>query len=170
MMMRLRFLAPVVTLVATAAFAQFSAPHPDLTAITQYLDLTPAQVQSLETIRQQERTALQPLIQQLRTAEQALRQLMRNDGDPNDIAAAIANIQNIRQQIQQTRATYVTQAQAVLTEHQIRKLQALQAALNLVPTAREAVMLNLLTPPQGLGTARAGHGLRHGPGDDSEGR
>lgn len=169
--MRLRFLAPVVvTLAATAAFAQFLRPQPDLTAIAQYLDLTPAQVQSLETIRQQERTALQPFIQQLRTAEQALRQLVRNNGDPNAIAAAIANVQNIRKQIQQTRATFVTQAQAVLTQHQINKLEALRDALNLVPTAREAVMLNLLTPPQGLGAPGAGHGLRHGPGDDSEGR
>jgi len=157
--MTLKLLAVVMTL---PAFGQPSARQLDLTAITQYLSLTTEQVQSLHTIKQQERTALQPLIQQLHTAEQVLRQLVRNDGDPSTIAAAITNLQNIRKQIQQTRATYVRQSQAVLTADQISKLQALRVALHLVPTAREAVMLNLLTPPQGMGPL-PGIGLGMGP-------
>jgi len=52
--------------------------------------------------------------------------------------------------VKELRAQYGSQAQKILTEEQRTSLAALQKALDLMPTVRQAIGLNLLEGPEGF--------------------
>jgi len=131
-------------------FAQSSSlPAPPLDAVKNFLALTDAQVNQLVQLRQQERTTLRPILQQLRIARQSLRKAMQA-GDSATVTSTMATIKDLQSQIANTNSNFRTQAVAILTDAQKAKLQVLQDALNALPAARQAIGLNLLTPPAGL--------------------
>jgi Spy/CpxP family protein refolding chaperone len=154
----------VTAMCATALFAQTSQRTPPTDQVKTYLSLTDAQVQSLQAIQQQERSALSSVRQQLMQKEQSLAQQMRSgSADATALGNLLVDITNLRKQLTQNQGTYHTQAMAVLTADQQTKLQALQTAASLAPTIRQAEMLNLVTPPAGA-AGGPGFGHRFGPG------
>jgi len=143
-------------LVAAAAFAQ-SFPTPDVSALKTYLNLTDAQVTSLQAIRTQQRTALSNTHQQLQQKQQSLNSLLSGGStDPNAVGQLVLDIQALRKQVSTANSSLQAQAVSVLTADQKTKLNALQDAAKLQPAIREAEFLFLLAPP----TPPAG-----GPGD-----
>jgi Spy/CpxP family protein refolding chaperone len=146
-------------LAATAVFAQgpggfrgHSMAAQKTTEVQSYLNLTDAQISSLQTLRQSEMAALKPIFQQMGPLHESLRtQSQSSSADATAVGKTVLSIQSLEQQAAPIRASYQQQALAVLTADQKTKLAALQSAAALMPTIHEATSLNLLTPPEGRG-------------------
>jgi Spy/CpxP family protein refolding chaperone len=150
----------VITLAASALFAQGPggprmhrmSEQAKTTEVQSYLNLTDAQISSLQQLRQSERAALKPIFQQMGPLHESLRTQSQSGGaDPTAVGKLVLSIQNLEQQAAPIRSSFQQQALAVLTADQKTKLTALQNAAALMPTIHEATALNLLTPPKGSG-------------------
>ncbi len=120
------------------------------TAVQSYLNLTDAQISTLQQLHQSEMAALKPIFQQIGPLQESLHTTEQASGaDATAVGKLVLSIQNLEQQAAPIRASYQQQALAVLTADQKTKLTALQSAAALMPAIHEATMLNLLTPPQG---------------------
>jgi Spy/CpxP family protein refolding chaperone len=177
--MKLRTLLPIAFAAALAAQTT-TTPGTNTNRFSQlqtYLGLSGAQLTSLEQIRQSESQALQAIQQSLATKEQALRTLLNGSSpDAAAVGQAMLDLQSTRQQIQQQRQQFRTQALAVLTTDQQAKLQNLTQAQQLQPDVSEATALNLIDGSStnfngapvagGFGGPRGGFGpqWRHGFG------
>jgi Spy/CpxP family protein refolding chaperone len=149
--MKFRMLLPIAFAAALAAQVTTTpGSNPGTNAnrfsqIQTYLGLSSAQLTSLEQIRQSEAQALQTLRQTLSTKEQALRTLLNGTSpDPAAVGQAVLDVQSTRQQIQQQRQQFRTQAVAVLNADQQSKLQNLTQAQQLMPDIGEAAALDLI--------------------------
>jgi len=158
-----------ITLAATALFAQGPGGPPHMrgmnapaktTAVQTYLNLTDAQVSSLQQLRQSEAAALKPIYEQMRPLHESLRTQEQGSGaDATAVGKVVLSMKALEQQAAPIRASYQQQALAVLTPAQKTQLAALQSAAALMPAIHEAGALNLLTPPEGP----EGHGGFGGP-------
>lgn len=123
----------------------------NLNAITTYLSLTTSQIQSIQSIVRQAQPSIQNLQQQIQKNMQTIRtMLLQGSTDTQTLGTLLLSIGNLRKQMQHTLGGIQSQTQNVLTADQMTKLGALQAALNLEPAAREAMLLHLLVPPAGV--------------------
>jgi len=141
---------------------------PKATEAQSYLNLTDAQVTSLQQLRQAEITALKPIFQQIAPLRDSLRtQTQSGSADPAAIGKLVLSIQALEQQISTTRSSYHDQALALLTADQKSKLAALQSAADLMPTIHQAMGLNLLNSlkggPGGMGPGAMGPAGFQGP-------
>ncbi len=129
-----------------------------LNALKTYLNLSDAQVQQLQQVPLQNRTAPSRVLQQLRPKQQAEDTLLASSApDLTAVGNAYLAVENLRQQMKQSRDGAHQSALAVLTAAQQAQLQALSDAEKLLPAIGQASALGLLTPPAG------GPGMR-GPG------
>jgi len=161
-----------ITLLAAALYAQGPGGPPRMhgmaektTAIQSYLNLTAAQITSLQQLKQAERTALKPIFEQMGPIHESLRS-EEQSASPNatNVGNYMLQIKALEQQAAPIRASYQQQALAVLTAAQRTQLAALQSAAALIPAIHEASGLNLLTPPEGPDGAPEGMGRgRFGP-------
>lgn len=168
----------VVALAASALFAQgpggpgmhrMGGPA-KTTAVQSYLNLTDAQVSTLQQLHQSEMAALKPIFQQVGPLRDSLRtQEQSSDADAAAVGKLVLSIKTLEQQAVPIRSSYQQQALAVLTADQKTKLAALQSAAALMPAIHEATGLNLLTPPEGpdgpggFGPEMMPHGRFGGP-------
>ena len=141
-----RFLFPL--LAGAVLFAQppgANAPAPDLKA---FLNLSDSQIQQLVQLQQQKGPTLQPIVQQVAQAQQKLQQLLASPGpDPAAVGQLVIAIAALGQQVQQIAGKFQQQASGLLEFDQQTKLPPLQLALDLHPTALQAVSLGLLNAP-----------------------
>lgn len=147
-----------IALAATVAFAQppggprmrgMSAPG-KTTAVQSYLNLTDAQVSSLQQLRQSEMAALKPIFEQMRPLRQSMRaQEESGTADATAVGKSVLALRSLQQQAAPIHASFQQQALAVLTPAQRTQLAALQSAAALMPAVHEATQLNLLTRPAG---------------------
>jgi Spy/CpxP family protein refolding chaperone len=153
--MNFRFVS--VVLATTAVFAQgpghfrgHATAQGKTTAVESYLNLTAAQVSSLQQLRQSEMAALKPIFQQVGPLRQSLRiEEQSSSADATAIGKLVLSIRSLEQQAAPIRSSYQQQSLAVLTAVQKTQLAALQSAAALMPAIHEAMTLNLLTPPKG---------------------
>ncbi|HXM44181.1 MAG TPA: Spy/CpxP family protein refolding chaperone [Bryobacteraceae bacterium] len=146
-----------VTLAATVLFAQGSGGfrmHPmsaqKTAEVQSYLNLTAAQISTLQQLRQSEMAALKPIYRQSGPLRQSLRtQEQSSSADAAEVGKLVLSIRSLEQQAAPIRASYQQQALAVLTSAQKTQLAALESAAALIPAIHEATALNLLTPPNG---------------------
>ena len=116
-----------------------------------YLNLTDAQIQSLQQLRQSEMTTLKPVLDQIAPLRQSMQtQLQSGSADAAALGKLMLSIQTLEQQVTTTRNGIHDQALALLTADQKTKLAALQSAVDLMPTIHQAMGLNLLNPPKGM--------------------
>lgn len=163
----------ITTLAASALFAQGPpmhrmSEHARTTEVQSYLNLTDAQISSLQQLHQSERAALKPIMEQMGPLHQSLRtQSQSGNADATAVGKTVLSIQSLEQQAAPIRASFQQQALAVLTPEQKTKLAALQGAAALMPAIHEATALNLLTPPNGPegrdGPGMMGRGRFGGP-------
>jgi Spy/CpxP family protein refolding chaperone len=146
-----------IALAASALFAQppggprmhRMAAQAKTTEVQTYLNLTDAQISTLQQLRQSEMAALKPIFQQIGPLRQSLRtQEQNSSADATAIGKLVLNIQNLAKQAAPIRASFQQQGLAVLTADQKTKLAALESAAALLPTIHEAAALNLLTLPK----------------------
>jgi Spy/CpxP family protein refolding chaperone len=160
-----------IGLAATAIFAQAPggfrghsrSAAAKTTEVQSYLNLTDAQISSLQQLRQSEMAALKPIFQQIGPLRENLRaQSQSSSADATAVGKLVLNIQSLEQQAAPIRSSYQQQALAVLTADQKTKLAALESAAALMPAIHEAAGLNLLTPPKGSQGGMAPEMMRHG--------
>jgi Spy/CpxP family protein refolding chaperone len=152
----MKFRLVLVTLAAAAVFAQgpggprMHGMAGKTTQVQTYLNLTDAQISTLQQLRQSEAAALRPIFQQIGPLRQSLRTQQQESGaDATAVGKLVLSIHALEQQAAPIRASYQQQALAVLTPAQKTQLAALQSAAALMPTVHQAAALNLLTPPEG---------------------
>jgi Spy/CpxP family protein refolding chaperone len=156
----MKFSLITFTLAATALLAQgpggprmHGMAAGKTTAVQTYLNLTDAQVSSLQQLRQSEMTELKPIFQQIGPLRQSLRtEEQSSSADAAAVGKLVLSIQTLEQQAAPIRASFQQQAMNVLTAAQKTQLGALQSAAALMPAIHEATMLNLLAPPKGEGS------------------
>lgn len=147
-----------IALAASSLFAQAPGGHRmhrmfaqvGTTEVQSYLNLTDAQISTLQQLRQSEMAALKPVFQQIAPLRDSLRTQEQN-GNPDAAAVGklVLSIQSLEQQAAPIRSSFQQQALAVLTSAQKTKLASLESAAAMMPTIHEATALNLLTPPKG---------------------
>ncbi len=145
-------------LMAAAAVAMAQPPAgspprtPDVSSVKAYLNLTDAQISTLQTLRQNEMTALRSVFEEIQAKETALRNLLNtNTTDAAAVGRLVLDIQTARKKIESTQASYRTQAVNTLTPDQKTKLAALDTAMRLRDEIQQAMALNLLEPEAGPG-------------------
>ncbi len=162
----------ILVFVAAVAFAQGPGgppPAPSLNDVKTYLGLSDTQIQNLQSIRTQERNAVQPLAQQIGQKQSSLDSLLQQGStDAAALGKLLIDIQNLRKQITQAHSNFHDQAVNSLTADQKTKLKALEAAAQLRPAIDQAAFLDLLTLQNpagpGFGMGRPGRGGMMGPG------
>ncbi|HUE00583.1 MAG TPA: periplasmic heavy metal sensor [Bryobacteraceae bacterium] len=155
----MNFRLMVVSLAAAAAATAMFAQPPGgprmhgamkTTAVQTYLNLTDAQISTLQQLHQSEMAALKPIFEQMAPLRQNLHTQTQSSGaDAAAVGKAVLSIQALEQQAAPIRASFQQQALAVLTAAQKTQLAALQSAAALMPAIHEAMGLNLLAPPAG---------------------
>ena len=158
----------IILLAAGSLLAQ--NPHhgaPPTDAVKAYLNLTDAQIQALNDIRNQASQAEGSAMQKMRMAQSSIDNLMRaGKPDAMTVGNLMIEIQNQNDSISKTRATFNAQAVNALTPDQKARLQALQAAAQLSPAIHQATGLFLLAPQAqsagGMVTSGFGPGGRRG--------
>ncbi|MBI3473940.1 MAG: periplasmic heavy metal sensor [Candidatus Solibacter usitatus] len=147
---------PLVILTGFAASLLAQGPgvrqgpfQPATDQVKAYLNLTDAQIQSLQSIRRQEAQELQSIRQDMVTAQQALADLLQKGAtDANAVGKLVLDAANLRKQIDQKRSSFQDQALNVLDATQKTKLKGLEEAQKLEPAMRGAQVLGLLAAPQ----------------------
>jgi len=144
--MTLRALLPFVAL--GAALAQVPPGPPPLDELKAYLNLTDAQIQSIQQVRQQALTSQQTVFTQLQSKHQALRDLLdKGTSDAATVGKLMLEIRALQKQIELAMTTSRTQAVSFLSAEQKTKLTALEQAAKLRPAIEQATRLGLLEAP-----------------------
>lgn len=143
--------------LTTAALAQLPAtgisslpviPR-DYDAVRQYLVLTDSQIASLKQIQDTRQRTDQSRWEQVSQKQQQLQALLnQGSNDAVAIGRLMIDINAMQRQTPDSGAEYRAQALNVLTPQQKQKLPSLAEALQLAPTAGEAIALNLIEPPR----------------------
>ncbi|HET8546965.1 MAG TPA: periplasmic heavy metal sensor, partial [Bryobacteraceae bacterium] len=121
---------------------------PAFNELRQYLSLTDAQVTSLQQVQANRRDAEAAIYRQIAEKQRTLYGLLRaGSNDAPQIGQLMIDINNLQRRIPVSAEPYRAAALAILTDQQKTKLPALVEALRLVPTAYQAVSLNLIDAP-----------------------
>lgn len=124
---------------------------PSYDALQAYLGLTDAQIQSLNSIQQQQQQAVKAIFEQIQTKEASLRDLLDKGGaDTATVGRLVLDTDTLRKQARTTDSGFGDQVKAVLTADQKTKLVTLAAAAQSLPAIHEAIMLDLIAPPAPL--------------------
>jgi hypothetical protein len=123
-------------------------PQPVYTQLKAYLNLSDAQVQSLIDIQNSRNAAQQAIYKQINDKQTQLNTLLKNGTtDALTVGQLEIDINNLLKQLPIPSSSYRASALAVLTPDQKSKLPALISALQLQPTAWQAVTLDLIDAP-----------------------
>jgi Spy/CpxP family protein refolding chaperone len=140
------------------ASAKAQPPAPSFTEVKTYLALTDAQVTSLNTIHNSERTAAQSIREQMQSKRTALETAISAGTTASAAGQLLLDIEALRKQLTNLNTTYQAQALAVLSDAQKTKLKTLDDAAKLSTSIHQAAALNLLTPPSDAHPAIGGPG------------
>jgi hypothetical protein len=143
------FVAPALLPGQDKGIGTVLYPGPSYTEVKQYLNLTDAQLQSLQTIVNNRNQVIQNIYAQISQKYEALYQMMNSDsGTAAQLGQFLIDIRNLQKQLPLNDGPYKTQAQAVLTTDQKGRLPKLAEALQLQNTAYQAGSLLLIDLPQ----------------------
>lgn len=146
-------------------------------ALIAYLNLSETQVAALQENNQEMREEIRTIMQSARAKRDGVREELEQDNpNPTIVGQALVDAKETREAVKAKRAEFRAKALAILDADQQASLTALQEALDLAPTARQAVGANLLEVPEGeMGPGRRGghfakRGGPRGPGGPGRGR
>lgn len=94
-----------------------------LNSLWQGLDLTPAQQQQVQDLRQRFMPQMRSLRQSLHTSQHELRNLQTNGGTAEQIQSRQSQISRLKQQMASVRREYSSNLKNILTPQQWEKLQ-----------------------------------------------
>jgi hypothetical protein len=149
MYMKLSYFVFSAILGTALLSAQIISPLPPIpapnSALKQYLGLTDAQVQQLQDMQKNRVAADQAIYKQINDKQTTINNLVNSGStDAQQIGQLTIDIATLRKQLPSSGAQFRDPALAILTPDQKSKLPALSAALQLAPTAYQAVSLNLV--------------------------
>jgi Spy/CpxP family protein refolding chaperone len=159
-----RFLAGMIAgttlLCAQAVVSPVSPPLvPAYAAVKQYLNLSDSQLQALEDVQKNRAAADQAIYKQISDKQMAINNLLASgSNDALQVGQLTLDINNLRKQVRTSSAQFRDPALAVLTPDQKSRLPGLTSAMQLQPTASQAVSLDLIdgaTGPQIFSTMPA---------------
>ncbi|MDX2149545.1 MAG: hypothetical protein SFV54_02345 [Bryobacteraceae bacterium] len=127
-------------------------PPPDLVlpykAVTDYLGLSAAQLDTLRRVQQQRREAEAAIYRQMSEKQRTIEELLRsNTMDALRVGQLTLEINALRRQLPLNDGPYREQALAALTEAQKQRLPGLVQALKLQQAGWEAVDLSIVENP-----------------------
>jgi hypothetical protein len=166
----------LAAIIASAAFAvglyaqgpEGRAERQVPEALISYLKLSETQVTALQENNQAMREEIRTIMQSARNGHEGVREELKQDNpNPAIVGQALVDAKETREAIDAKRDEFRVKALAILTADQKASLESLQQALQLAPTARQAVGTNLLDAPEG---GRMGPGRRGGPRRGFHGR
>lgn len=99
----------------------------------EFLQLSPSQVTELEQLLQARQTTLVPLFQAAQTLTQQLGNLLNSGANAAQVGVMVIQIHRLQQQIAQAQQAFVIEFMAILDAQQLRKLEAIQIAVQLQP-------------------------------------
>lgn len=142
--------APVATAAASSS-ANASTPCTPPAVVASFLNLSEAQLSDYVPLWTQFDTALQALQEQI-VASQAKLDALLSQPNPNPAAITklLLQIHALEQQVAQATQSYQAQVEALLTDAQKQKLQAVTLASQLQPVVGAFVALRLAPPPSSL--------------------
>jgi len=176
--MKLRYLMIVASMATCFAQGPGQPPPrgdaartPNLDSLKTYLNLSDTQIQGLLQIQTQQQSAMQPIRDEMMAKQKALHDLLKaGSTDTAAIGSLQMELQALRQKAQEAAKGLTTQTTAILTPDQKTKLKVLEDAAKLQNEIRQATAAHLLTPPDNIGPAFMGRGMRGGPqGQPSQG-
>jgi hypothetical protein len=156
--MKFLLLSCLLAAASVSARAQVVSPgpvpvtQPAFPELVSFLNLTSAQLQSLEQIQQQKFQALQDIYKQATEKQTELNALLASPSpDPLQVGQLMIDIRKLLQEATQQEAKSFRQpALAVLNPDQVTKLPILVNALQLQNPANQAVTLDLIDAPARL--------------------
>ena len=95
--------------------------------LLQQLDLTTEQSEQIEAIKEQSRTAGEPLREQMQTEKAEMRSLLSSDATPEQLTQQHQQLQDLRQQAGDRRFETMLQVREVLTPEQRSQMAELMA-------------------------------------------
>ena len=102
-------------------------PAAQLGRLQKQLDLTPAQVEQLKSLREANKPQRQAIMQDVRQKRQSLRSLMaQSNPDANQVGSAVLALKDSQKQAQQLRQQSLEKFKSVLTTDQLKKLEDLR--------------------------------------------
>jgi Spy/CpxP family protein refolding chaperone len=136
----------------------------NLDALVEFLNLTEDQVAAIHENNKAMRQEARAIMQAARDGRSGVRdELNQENPNPTIVGQAMVDAKETREAIKAKREEYRASALEILDDDQRAKLAALQEAMALAPTARQAVGANLLEGPEGA-FGPGGKGRRGGPG------
>ncbi len=177
-----RILIPLVAIVLSGLMVAQVVPDDDavrprqeraIEVLKSALGLDDNQIQQLRDVRQSTAEANQPIAEQIRTQRENLRAL-REAGipDPTQVGSIVNEMARLQDEIKANREQGHEQAVNLMNGWGLGdRLEALQAAAELIPALGPAQRLGLLGPRSGRGNGvrgngpggrRAGNGMRPG--------
>lgn len=172
----------LVAIIASAALAvvlfaqdpEGRRGRPTLDALVAYLNLSDTQVAALHENNKAMREAIRAIMESSRSERDGVREELKQDNpNPTIVGQALVDAKETREAIRAKSAEFRANALAILNTDQQASLAALRQALELAPTARQAVGANLLEAPEGqMGPGGPGgpFGRRGGPGGPGRGQ
>lgn len=143
-------------------------------ALVAYLNLSDTQVAALQENNKAMREAIRAIMESARSERDGVREELQQDNpNPTIVGQALVDAKETREAIRAKSAEFRANALAILNADQQASLAALQQALELAPTARQAVGSNLLETPKGeMGPGGPGSPFarRGGPGGPGRGQ
>lgn len=119
-------------------------PRP-LGVVVEFLDLDATQAETLETLLDERKAAVAPLLQQIRQLRGALDELLDDpDAAPAAVGQLVLQIRNRREEIRATEEELVEQLEPSLDETQLEKLERARHAADLRPVLRALEVVGLI--------------------------
>jgi hypothetical protein len=157
MKIRIALIAAAAALLPVSAFAQM-APSPGPREgrvqqrlggdIKEVLDLTDRQFNELTDLRDSHNQKLQDFGTQLRELERQRREAMAAGDNPTLVGSIAFQVQQLQQQIEEENKSYHEHALTILDGGQREKVEQIQEALKLAPSAGALMQFGLLDTSQ----------------------
>ena len=123
-------------------------------AIKTVLDLTDRQFNELSDLRDAHNQKLQDLASQIRDIQQQQRDAQKAGSGPAQVGALVLQVQTLQQQMQDEMTSYHDNAMKILDSAQKDKVQQIEDALKLAPSAGALSQYGLLDTSQMNGGGR----------------
>ena len=131
-------------------------------AVKTVLDLTDRQFNELSDLRDAHNQKLQDLTSQIRTIQTQQRDAQKAGSGPAQVGAMVLQVQSLQQQMQDEMTAYHDNAMKILDSAQKDKVQQIEDALKLAPSAGALSQYGLLDTSQmngGRGGFLGGNGM-----------
>jgi Skp family chaperone for outer membrane proteins len=133
------------TILCASALGAQDGPGGSLGALAQYLNLSAAQAEELQTLQNRFVEEIKGIQEEIREKKARIQAELQSEfPDANLIGQLMIEIKKLNEKKMAVKAQYNEPALAILNAEQVRLLGPLKMALRLIRVARQAVHFNLI--------------------------